>query len=110
MSNFDIDEEIDKAVEKFSEQLRARLKKAVVRSEKQILKQYIASQKDGGSHATQKPSKNNKHKDEHKESRVDVEHHNTNAKEPKTAKKKLVLKRETDYVSISKGSSYASDS
>jgi len=43
---FQIDEEIDRLVEKFSEQLRDKLKKAAMRSEKIVLKQYIASQKE----------------------------------------------------------------
>jgi len=45
MSNFNIDDEIDRAVDKMADQLKARLKKLVVRSEKQVLRQYIASQK-----------------------------------------------------------------
>ena len=46
MSTFIIDEEIDKVVDKFAEQLKARIKKLVERGEKIILKQYIASQKE----------------------------------------------------------------
>ena len=46
MSNFDIDEEIDKIVDKLSEQLKSRIKTMVERSQKQLIKQYIASQKD----------------------------------------------------------------
>lgn len=46
MSTFQIDEEIDKAVDKFAEQLREKLKKLVVRDEKHVLKQYMASQKE----------------------------------------------------------------
>ena len=47
MSNiFQIDEEIDKLVDKFSEELKIRLKKAIMRSEKLVLKQYIASQRE----------------------------------------------------------------
>ena len=45
MSTFEIDHEIDRLVDKFADELKARLKKAVIRSEKQVLKQYIASQK-----------------------------------------------------------------
>lgn len=45
-NNFSIDEEIDAAVDKLAEQLKARLKKLVVRSEKIVLKQYIATQKE----------------------------------------------------------------
>jgi hypothetical protein len=43
---FQIDDEIDKLLVKFTEDLRVRLKKAVIRSEKLVLKQYIASQKE----------------------------------------------------------------
>lgn len=46
MSNFDIDEEIDKVIDKITDQLKIRLKKLVVRSEKQVLRQYMASQKE----------------------------------------------------------------
>lgn len=46
MSNFNVEEEIDAAVDKVAEQLKARLKKMVERSEKLVLKQYIASQKE----------------------------------------------------------------
>lgn len=43
---FQIDEEIDKLVDKFSEELKLRVKKAIMRSEKLILKQYMASQRE----------------------------------------------------------------
>lgn len=46
MSNFDINEEIDKLVDKLASKLKAQLKSVAAKSEKQILKQYIASQKD----------------------------------------------------------------
>ena len=46
MSNFDINEEIDKLVDKLASKLKTQLKSAVTKSEKQILKQYIAAQKD----------------------------------------------------------------
>jgi hypothetical protein len=45
MSTFEIDHEIDRLVDKFAEDLKARLKKVVIRSEKQMIKEYIASQK-----------------------------------------------------------------
>jgi len=45
MSTFNIDDDIDKLVDKLAETLKLRLKKSVVRSEKMVLKQYIASQK-----------------------------------------------------------------
>jgi len=46
MSTFHIDTEIDKLVDKLTEQFKMRLKKLVKRSEKLVLKQYIASQKE----------------------------------------------------------------
>ena len=46
MSNFDINEEIDKIVEKSCATLTSRIKAIVERSQKQIIRQYIASQKD----------------------------------------------------------------
>jgi hypothetical protein len=46
MNNFSIDDEIDKLVDKLADQLKIRLKKSVMRSEKQVLRQYIASQKE----------------------------------------------------------------
>jgi hypothetical protein len=46
MTTFLIDEEIDKLIDRLSEQLRSRLKKLVDRSERLVLKQYIASQKE----------------------------------------------------------------
>ena len=46
MSNFNIEEEINAAVDKVAEQLKGRLIKMVERSEKLMLKQYIASQKE----------------------------------------------------------------
>lgn len=49
MSTFDVNEEIDvlvdKLVEKLSKDLKSRLKRIVLKSEKIVLKQYIASQK-----------------------------------------------------------------
>ena len=41
-----IDQEIDKIVDKLAFDLKTKLKKVVIRSEKLMLKQYIASQKD----------------------------------------------------------------
>ena len=46
MSNLDINEEIDKLVDKLSDQLKSRLKTMVERSQKQVITQYIASQKE----------------------------------------------------------------
>jgi len=46
MSTFHIDNEIDNLVDKLTDQFKTRLKKIVRRSEKLILKQYIASQRE----------------------------------------------------------------
>ena len=46
MSTFNINSEIDKVIDKAVEQLKARIKRLIVRDEKLILKQYIASQKE----------------------------------------------------------------
>jgi len=43
---FQIDDEIDKLIDKFTEDLRVRIKKAIVRSEKLVLKQYMVSQRE----------------------------------------------------------------
>ena len=45
-TDFQIDQEIDKIVDKLAFDLKTKLKKVVIRSEKLMLKQYIASQKD----------------------------------------------------------------
>lgn len=45
-TDFQIDQEIDKIVDKITLDLKTKLKKVVIRSEKMMLKQYIASQKD----------------------------------------------------------------
>jgi hypothetical protein len=58
MSNFDINVEIDKIVDKIALQLKTRMKAMVLRSEKQVLRQYIASQKDT-TKSSIKTSKNN---------------------------------------------------
>jgi|TARA_B110000263_G_C14918318_1_gene333585 maltodextrin utilization protein YvdJ len=46
MSIFQIDTEMDKLIDKLTDQFKTRLKKLVLRSEKLVLKQYIASQKE----------------------------------------------------------------
>lgn len=46
MSNFSIDDEVDKLIDKLVDQFKSKLKKLIVRSEKQVLRQYIASQKE----------------------------------------------------------------
>lgn len=43
---FNINNEIDKIVDKQAEELRVRLKRVVARSERMVLKHYISSQKN----------------------------------------------------------------
>lgn len=76
MSNFNINDEIDKTVDKMAVQLKARLKSIVVRGEKQVLRQYMAAQKD-----TTKTSKNIKN----------------NSDNTKKSSEKRAPKREMDY-------------
>jgi len=78
MSNFNINDEIDKIVDKMADQLKTRLKSIVVRGEKQVLRQYMAAQKD-----TAKTSKNLK---------------NTSDNTKKSSDKRAP-KREIDYAS-----------
>jgi len=102
MSNFDIDEEIDKAVDKLADQLKTRLKKLVVRSEKQVLRQYIASQKETARAAKTKTSTTGRSRD------------NTGPRGRKVAKKapagRRAPKREKDYKSGSESDYSDSDS
>ena len=82
MSNFDINVEIDKLVDKLTSKLKTQLKSAVAKSEKQILRQYIASQKD-----TAKSSKN-----------IKVNSATGSSGPKKTSPRRTsVLKREVDY-------------
>ena len=46
MSAFDINNEVNTLVDKLTEQFKARLKKLILRREKIVVKQYIASQKE----------------------------------------------------------------
>jgi DNA-binding LytR/AlgR family response regulator len=78
MSNFNINDEIDKTVDKMALQLKSRLKSIVIRGEKQVLRQYMAAQKD-----TTKTTKNVKN----------------NSDNTKKTSGKRVPKREIDYAS-----------
>lgn len=78
MSNFNINDEIDKTVDKMAVQLKARLKSIVIRGEKQVLRQYMAAQKD-----TTKTTKNVKN----------------NSDNTKKSSEKRAPKREIDYAS-----------
>ena len=57
MSTFEIDTEIDKLVDKLTDQFKTKLKKLIARSEKLVLKQYIASQKETLRVTTRKQTK-----------------------------------------------------
>ena len=57
-TDFQIDQEIDKIVDKLADDLKVKLKKVVIRSEKLMLKQYIASQKDTMRSRVGSPPKN----------------------------------------------------
>lgn len=63
MNTFNINDEINNLIEKTMELFKKRLIKIVTRSEKLVLKQYIASQKEtaratrGSSRTASKPSK-----------------------------------------------------
>jgi hypothetical protein len=102
---FQIDEEIDKLVDKFSQELKLRLKKTVMRSQKVVLKQYIASQKE--TNKDKKSSKKSSKMDE-----VKVVSSSKNQKSPiKLSYKKIngesqrqnyvKVKREQDYTYVS---------
>jgi hypothetical protein len=94
MTTFEIDLEIDKLVDKSVEDLKIKIKKAIVRSEKQTLNQYIVSQK-----GTITMTKNNATKKDNKKDTKKV--------------KKTPPKREQDYTyrrdSGSSSSDYDSD-
>ena len=62
MSTFNVDAEVDKIVDSLTTDLRSRLKKLIMRSEKLVLRQYIASQKETvrvtkGTRSTRKKTK-----------------------------------------------------
>jgi hypothetical protein len=94
MTTFEIDKEIDIIVNKLAEDLKIKLKKAIIKSEKQVLKQYIISQKQTTSKINlgnkNKPNVNNK-KEKEKENKY------------KESYKRKSPKREKDY-------NYASES
>lgn len=102
MNNFNIDEEIDATIDKFAEQLKFKLKKMVERSEKQVLKQYINSQKKYVGKSTRDtacaippPQRDTKSREKY-----------TTTKQQKVSKNPP--KREADYSSGSSGSSDSS--
>lgn len=80
MNTFDIDSEIDRLVEKFSEELRVRLKKVVARSEKLVLKQYMASQKSTGNRKSSTSSSLSSSKQRHSPNRSPIRTYRKGAK------------------------------
>jgi hypothetical protein len=104
MSTFNIDDEIDKLVNKLGETLKLRLKKSVVRSEKMVLKQYIASQKTTGKvpiivKTTSSSSSSSKG---HKNKQTPV------VNQPKRVRKKVYV-REPDITGSESGSEESSE-
>lgn len=92
-NNFNIDEEIDKLIDKLTIQFKDRLKKLVVRSEKIVLKQYITSQKETGKSTPRGSfSGMTRSSDTNKTSVLDKKDSN---------QRRSVLKRETEYYSSS---------
>jgi hypothetical protein len=92
MSNFDINDEIDKLIEKTCVKLKTQMKSLIARSEKQAIKQYIASQKD-----TSKSTKNVKNTKASS---------STSSKKP-TQTRRSTLRREDEYATS--GSESGSD-
>lgn len=105
---FQIDEEIDKLIDKFTDDLRVRIKKAIVRSEKLVLKQYMASQKETlRGKATQKvvPVEPNqkvpKPQGSPRKTKVVVDIQKGKSGRPEGSHRKGVHHREQDYVNDS---------
>tara|TARA_Y100000389_G_C17421032_1_gene496735 strand:- start:1339 stop:1623 length:285 start_codon:yes stop_codon:yes gene_type:complete len=94
MSNYNINDEIDQLVdslfEKMSITIKEKLKKSVAKSEKILLRQYVASQKET---AKLKPT-----------AKTDTASKNTTKKKPVTTKKKKL-----DYSSLSESDYSDSD-
>lgn len=98
---FQVDEEIDKLVDKFAEDLKIRIKKIVVKSEKIMLKQYIASQRETSKAKKDKDRSDRKDKDR---SDKDKDRKEPVQKSPRFLKKAVARpapKREQDYASAS---------
>ena len=85
MSNFDINDEIDKLIEKTCVKLKTQMKSLIARSEKQAIKQYLASQKH-----TSKSTKN-------------VKNTKASSKKP-TQTRRSTLRREDEYATSDSGS------
>ena len=84
---FDIDNEIDKLVDRFSEELKNRIKKVVSRNEKIVLKQYINTQK-----SSTVPTKKLKPLTSSKQTKT-IEKPSTSSKQTKTIEKHLKKNR-----------------
>jgi hypothetical protein len=114
MNNFDIDIEIDKLVDKLCEQFKSRLKKLVVRSEKKVLRDYIASQKSSTKQTrTRKTSKALDSDREHLEEDISLKDRDTrNAKGAKGKARSYMKETSRQYrdeTSSSSGDSSSSD-
>ena len=92
MSNFDINDEIDKLIDKSCFKLKTQMKSLIARSEKQAIRQYIAAQKDTAK--STKTIKNTKASS------------STSSKKP-TQTRRSTLRREDEYAST--GSESESD-
>lgn len=104
---FQVDEEIDKLVDKFAEDLKIRIKKIVVKSEKIMLKQYIASQRETSKAKKDKDRSDHKDRSDRKDkdrSDKDKDRKEPVQKSPRFLKKAVARpapKREQDYASAS---------
>jgi hypothetical protein len=106
MSNtFQIEEEIDKLLDKYTEELKIRIKKAILRSEKIVLKQYITSQRETirtSSKIQEKPKEKSKESKESKKSNLKISSRSPRIS-PKNSQKisikmpKKYVRREQEY-------------
>ena len=102
MSNFHIDEEIEKLVDKLSDQFKAKLKKMVIRSEKIILKQYIASQKETKTRLSRLSLSKGRNNSSNRSNSNNNSNNNSNRR-----KKTIPPKREKEYLYDSDDSEYS---
>lgn len=113
MSNFNVDNEVDLLVDKLVEQFKTKLKKLIIKDEKQVLRQYIMSQKE-----TTKAVKVTKPKESPRESPREVVKETKANKKQEVSKKaapvtrgkqSVPIKREVEYDYSSSDSEYDSD-
>lgn len=82
MNNFSIDDEIDKLTEQF----KVKLKKLIIRSEKIVLKQYIASQKESARNTKFRGNRINNNYNQNNTSNKNISKKNLSKKNPKREK------------------------